>query len=70
MKTFQKLVAVKTPQTLCLPVLLDVEGPLELQVGLLIVIDELGDGVVVTTSHHARRCGLCLDCFDNVSPSA
>lgn len=50
-----------------LPVLLDVEGPLKLQVSLLVVIDELGHGVVVTTSHHARGCGLCLDCSGDVS---
>jgi hypothetical protein len=47
------------------PVLLDVERPFELQVGVLIVIDELGDGLVVATAEHARRRGLGLD-WENV----
>lgn len=40
-----------------LPVLLDVKGPLELEVGLVVVVDELGCGVVMATSHHAGWCG-------------
>jgi hypothetical protein len=43
----------RTRWNLRLPVLLDVKGPLELQVGLLVIIDELGDGVVMATGHHA-----------------
>jgi hypothetical protein len=35
------------------PVLLDVEGPLELKMGMVVVVNKLGDGLVVATSHHA-----------------
>lgn len=45
----------------CLPVLLDVERPLELQVLVLVVVGEHGGGLVVATADHARRCGLGLD---------
>ena len=44
------------------PVLFDVEGPLELQVDLVVIIDELGDGSVVATAEHARGSGLRFDC--------
>lgn len=30
--------------------------------GLVVIVDELGDGGVVTTAKHARRSGLGLDC--------
>jgi hypothetical protein len=63
------MVREKTPWTLRLPVLLDVKGPLELQVGRLVVIDELRDGVVMATGHHTRRCSLGLDCCGCVSKS-
>ncbi len=36
-----------------LPVLLDVKGPLELEVRLVVVVDELGDGFVVASAEHA-----------------
>lgn len=38
-----------------LPVLGDVEGPLEVEVGVVVVVDELGYSVVVATGDHARR---------------
>jgi len=44
------------------PVLLDVEGPLELQVDLVVIVDELGDGTVVAAAEHARGSGLGFDC--------
>ena len=44
-----------------LPVLLDVERPLKLQMGVVVVVDELGDGLVVASSEYARGCGLGLD---------
>jgi hypothetical protein len=44
------------------PVLLDVERPLELQMDVVVVIDELGDGGVVATGEHAGRCSLGFDC--------
>ena len=44
------------------PILLDVEGPGELQVGLVVVVDELGDGGVVAAAEHAGRSGLGLNC--------
>ena len=51
-----------------LPVLLDVKGPLELQVRVLVVVNELGHGVVVPAGHHARRCFAGGDCWEsNVS---
>lgn len=37
----------------CLPVLLDVKGPLELQVLVLVVVGEHGDGFVVAAADHA-----------------
>jgi hypothetical protein len=46
------------------PVLLDIERPLELQMGVLVVVDELGDGLVVATAEHARRGGLGLNWED------
>lgn len=44
-----------------LPVLGDVEGPLELQVGVVVVVDELRHGVVVATSDHTRGGFLGVD---------
>ena len=44
------------------PILLDVEGPGELQVSLVVVVNELGHGGVVATAEHARGSGLGLDC--------
>ena len=38
---------------MCLPVLGDIEAPLELQMRLLVIIHEAGDGIVVTASEHA-----------------
>lgn len=52
--------------TLCLPVLLDVKGPLELEVLVLVVVGEDGDGLVVAAEEHARGCGFGLD-FEKVS---
>lgn len=43
------------------PVLLDVKGPFELQVGLVVVVDEAGDGLVVPAAQHARGSGLTFD---------
>jgi hypothetical protein len=43
------------------PVLLDVERPLELQVSVVVIIDELGNGLVVATTEHTRRGGFGLD---------
>lgn len=45
----------------CLPVLGNVERPLELEVSVVIVIDETGHGVVVTAGNHARRSLLLGD---------
>jgi hypothetical protein len=36
-----------------LPILLDVKGPLELQVRMSVIINECGDSIVVTTGNHA-----------------
>ena len=44
------------------PVLLDVEGRGELQVSLVVVINKLGHGGVVTTAEHAGGSRLGLDC--------
>jgi hypothetical protein len=43
------------------PVLLDVKGPLELQMGVVVIVDELGDGFVVATAEHAGGSGFWLD---------
>jgi hypothetical protein len=43
------------------PVLLDVERPLELQVGVVVIVDELGDGLVVAAAEHARGSGFRFD---------
>lgn len=45
-----------------LPVLADVEAPLELEMGLLVVIDEAGHGVVMAAREHAGGSLLLLDC--------
>lgn len=44
------------------PVLLDVERPLELEVGLVVIVDKLGDGRVVAAAEHTRGSGLGFDC--------
>ena len=44
---------IQAPAAGALPVLGDVEAPLELEVLLLVIIDEAGDGVVVATGEHA-----------------
>lgn len=46
---------------LCLPVLGNVEAPLELEMSLLVVVDKAGDGIIVATSEHSRRGFLLLD---------
>jgi hypothetical protein len=43
------------------PILLDIEGPLELQMGVVIIVDELGNGLIVATAEHAGWSGLGLD---------
>lgn len=49
-----------------LPVLANVEAPLEMEMSLLVVIDEAGDGVVVTAREHAGGSLLFLDCTRGV----
>lgn len=44
-----------------LPVLSDIERPLELQVSLLVVVNKGRDGVIVTASQHSRGGILLLD---------
>jgi hypothetical protein len=44
-----------------LPVLLNVKGPLKLQVSVIVIVGEFGNGIVVTTSHHTRRSSFRLD---------
>lgn len=44
------------------PVLLDVERPLELQMCVVVIVDELGDSLVVATAEHAGGGGFGLDC--------
>ena len=48
--------------TRSVPVLLDVERPLKLQVCLVIVVDEFRDSFVVSSADHTGWCGLTLDC--------
>jgi hypothetical protein len=43
------------------PVLLDVEGPLELQMGVVVIVDEFGDGLIVAAAEHAGGGGFGLD---------
>lgn len=45
----------------CLPVLLDVERPFELQVLVLVVVGEHGGGLIVATADHTGGRGLGLD---------
>lgn len=47
--TFQEM----EMKSLDLPILGDIERPLEQQVSVVIVVDELGDGIVVTAGKHA-----------------
>lgn len=44
-----------------LPILGNVEGPLELKMGLLVVVDKAGNGVVVAAGEHTRGRLLLLD---------
>lgn len=44
------------------PVLLDVKGPGEPQMCLVIVVDKLGNGSVVAAAEHARRSSLGFNC--------
>lgn len=44
-----------------LPILFDVEGPLEEEMGVVVIVKELGDCVVVATSDHARGSLLLVD---------
>ena len=55
--TFQEMVQIMGD----LPVLGNIKRPLEQQVRVFIVIDELGDGIVVTTGNHARGSLLLRD---------
>lgn len=45
----------------CLPVLGDVEGPLEEEVSVVIIVEELGDSVVVAAGDPARGSFLLVD---------
>lgn len=36
-----------------LPILCDIERPLELKMGMVVVVDELGNSIVVTAGDHA-----------------
>jgi hypothetical protein len=45
-----------------LPVLGNVEAPLELEMLLLIVVNECRDRVIVTARKHSGRCVFLLDC--------
>ena len=54
---FQNGIHITVPS----PVLGNVKGPLELQVGMVIIIDKLGDGIVVTTGNHAGRSFLVVN---------
>ena len=53
--------AVPMPALHRLPFLGDVEAPLELEVLLLVVVNEAGDGVVVAAGEHAGWRLLLLD---------
>lgn len=44
------------------PVLLDVKGPGELQMCLVVIVDKLGDGSVVAAAEHAGGSGLGFNC--------
>lgn len=43
------------------PVFCNLKGPLERQVGLLVIIDKAGDGIIAITGQWARRRILFLD---------
>lgn len=45
-----------------LPVFLDIEGPLELQMRLVVVVDELRDSFIVASTNHTRWRCVGLDC--------
>jgi hypothetical protein len=44
-----------------LPVLGNVERPLKLKVSVVVIVHELGDGVVVSSGDHTRRGLLLVD---------
>lgn len=55
MKIVNRARGCKSPN---LPVLLDVERPLELEMGVVVVVDEFGHGIIVAAGQHAGGC--CL----------
>lgn len=44
------------------PVLGDIERPLELQVRMIIIVNELGDSFIVPSCHHSGRSLVLGDC--------
>lgn len=44
------------------PVLRDIKRPFELEMGVIVIVNELGNGIVVSSSNHARRGFLLVDC--------
>jgi hypothetical protein len=50
-----------TRRRLILPVFLDVESPIELQMSDIVIVHELGSGIVVTASHHSAGSRIWLD---------
>lgn len=50
-----------------LPILGNIEAPLELEVLLLVIVDKARDGIVMPTGQHSRGSLLLLDCIAAVS---
>lgn len=44
-----------------LPFLLNLESPVELQVGIVVVVNKLGDRLVLASGNHSRGCSVGLD---------
>ena len=55
------MVALAVWEMTGLPVLADIEAPLELEMSLLVVVNKAGDGVVVSASEHAGGSIFLLD---------
>lgn len=54
-----ELMGIVTPGLL--PLFRNIERPFELQVGMVIIVDEFGDCIIVASSHHAARCFVGID---------
>lgn len=64
--TFYILATGEMLTALRLPFLLDLESPVELEMCVVVVVNELGDGLVFASGDHAGGRGIGLDYWMSV----